>query len=131
MISDNDLSLIHISWKMTGGQFGTSPSAQSVNGFIVPFQGMTLSANGTQPGSGVLWVLGANEWPLPGAGQLHAYNADTVSYTHLRRKGFDGFRIKNAESLFKLADCRGKIDVYKRQSIFKPSPTRPRGRNTF
>jgi uncharacterized protein (TIGR03437 family) len=65
-------------WKMTGGQFGTSPSAQSVNGFIVPFQGMTLSANGTQPGSGVLWVLGANEWPLPGAGQLHAYNADTL-----------------------------------------------------
>jgi uncharacterized protein (TIGR03437 family) len=63
---------------MTGGQFGTSPSAQSVNGFIVPFQGMTLSANGTQPGSGVLWVLGANEWPLPGAGQLHAYNADTL-----------------------------------------------------
>jgi uncharacterized protein (TIGR03437 family) len=63
-------------YKMSGGQFSTSPVAQSINGFIVPFEGMTLSANGTQPGSGILWVTGANSWPLPAAGVLHAYNAD-------------------------------------------------------
>ena len=37
---------------------------------------MTLSANGTQPGSGVLWVTATDSWPLPAAGVLHAYNAD-------------------------------------------------------
>jgi uncharacterized protein (TIGR03437 family) len=65
-----------VTYKMSGGQFSTSPVAQSVNGFIVPFQGMTLSANGTQPGSGILWVTGTASWPPPAAGILHAYNAD-------------------------------------------------------
>jgi uncharacterized protein (TIGR03437 family) len=64
---------------MSGGQFSASPVAQSVNGFVVPFQGMTLSANGTQPGSGILWVTGVNSWPLPGQGVLHAYNADGLN----------------------------------------------------
>ncbi len=65
-----------VAYKMSGGQFSASPVTQSVNGFVVPFQGMTLSANGTQPGSGILWVTGANSWPLPASGVLHAYNAD-------------------------------------------------------
>ena len=68
-----------VTYKMSGGQFSTSPVAQSVNGFVVPFQGMTLSANGTQAGSGILWVTGANSWPLPAAGVLHAYNADGLN----------------------------------------------------
>jgi uncharacterized protein (TIGR03437 family) len=66
-------------WKMANGQFPTSPTTQSVNGFIIPFQGMELSANGVQPGTGILWVTGANNWPLPGPGVLHAYNADTMN----------------------------------------------------
>ena len=66
-------------WKMSGGQFSTSPVAQTLNGFTVPFQGMTLSANGTQPGSGILWVTGTSAWPLPAAGILHAYNADGLA----------------------------------------------------
>jgi len=63
-------------WKMTGNQFATSPSAQTLTGFSVPFQGMALSANGVQPGTGILWVTAANTWPLPGPGVLRAYNAD-------------------------------------------------------
>jgi uncharacterized protein (TIGR03437 family) len=66
-------------WKMTGGQLSAAPVAQSVSPFIVPFQGMSLSANGVQAGSGILWVTGANNWPLPGPGVLHAYNADTMN----------------------------------------------------
>lgn len=62
-------------WKLSGGQFAATPAAQSVNGFSVPFQGMTLSANGTQAGTGILWVTGANTWPLPAPGVLHAYEA--------------------------------------------------------
>jgi uncharacterized protein (TIGR03437 family) len=66
-------------WKLSGGQFGGTPVAQSVNGFVVPFQGMTLSANGTQAGTGVLWVTGANSWPLPAPGVLHAYDATSMN----------------------------------------------------
>ena len=66
-------------WKLSGGQFASTPVAQSVNGFVVPFQGMTLSANGTQAGTGILWVTGANTWPLPAAGVLHAYDAGSLN----------------------------------------------------
>ncbi len=66
-------------YKLVGNQLSTSPVAQSQNGFAVPYQGMTLSANGTQKGSGVLWVLGAASYPLPSAGILHAYNADDLT----------------------------------------------------
>jgi uncharacterized protein (TIGR03437 family) len=82
--ADGPLLYTHIanagvaSWKLTGNQLSTSPVAQSVNGFIIPFQGMQLSANGVQPGTGILWVTGANNWPLPGPGTMHAYNADTL-----------------------------------------------------
>ncbi len=82
---DGPLLYLHIAnspvtaWKLTGNQFATAPAAQSVNGFIVPFQGMALSANGVQPGTGILWVTGANSWPLPGPGVLHAYNADGLN----------------------------------------------------
>ncbi|HZL57912.1 MAG TPA: IPT/TIG domain-containing protein, partial [Bryobacteraceae bacterium] len=65
-----------VAFRMNGGQLSNSPVAQSINGSVVPFQGMTLSANGTQPGTGVLWVTGVNTWPLPANGVLHAYNAD-------------------------------------------------------
>jgi uncharacterized protein (TIGR03437 family) len=66
-------------WKLSGGQFAGNPVAQSVNGFIVPFQGMTLSANGTQAGTGILWVTGADTWPLPANGVLHAYDAGSLN----------------------------------------------------
>ncbi len=67
-----------VSYRMSGNQFSSSPVERSVNGFVVPFEGMSLSANGTQAGTGILWVTGANTWPLPAPGVLHAYNADTL-----------------------------------------------------
>ena len=68
-----------VAYQLTGTQFSKSPVAQSLAPFVVPFQGMTISANGTQPGTGVLWVTGANSWPLPASGVLHAYNADGLN----------------------------------------------------
>jgi hypothetical protein len=76
--TDGPLLYLHLAnspvtgWKLTGSQFSTTPAAQSMNGFDVAFQGMALSANGTQPGSGILWVTGATTWPLPAPGVLHA-----------------------------------------------------------
>ena len=66
-------------WKLQNGQFGPNPAAQGVEAFNVPYQGMTVSANGFTPGSGVLWVLVAAKYPLPSHGVLHAYNADDLS----------------------------------------------------
>ena len=83
--SDGPLLYTHVGdgpvkeWQFAGNQFGTAPISQSMTGFLVPFQGMELSANGTQPGTGILWVTGANSWPLPGPGILHAYNADGLA----------------------------------------------------
>ena len=62
-------------YRLQGKTFGSSPVATSENGFPVPYQGMTLSANGTQPGTGVLWVLAPYGSPRSPA-VLHAYNAD-------------------------------------------------------
>ncbi len=65
--------------KMSGNRFGTTPMAQSVNQIPVPYQGMTVSSNGAQPGTGILWATEADTWPLPCSGTLHAFNADDLS----------------------------------------------------
>jgi len=66
-------------WRLAGNQFATTPAAQSTAAFPVPFQGMTLSSNGGQPGTGILWTTEADNWPLPSNGTLHAFNADDLS----------------------------------------------------
>ncbi|MDP9169637.1 MAG: hypothetical protein M3N54_03375, partial [Acidobacteriota bacterium] len=66
-------------YRLSGNHLSTSPVAQSLNGFDVPFQGMTISSNGNTPGSGVLWVLAPTSYPLPSHGVLHAYNADDLT----------------------------------------------------
>ena len=66
-------------WKLTGGKLSTTPVAHSVGNFPVPYQGMTLSANGGTPGSGVLWVLVSSSYPLPSHAVLRAYNAEKLT----------------------------------------------------
>jgi uncharacterized protein (TIGR03437 family) len=66
-------------WSLSNGSLSTQPVAQSLNGFNIAFQGMTLSANGVTPGSGVLWVLASASYPLPSHAVLHAYNAEDMS----------------------------------------------------
>ena len=65
-------------WRLQGKAFSSAPVASSQDGFAVPYQGMALSANGFQPGSGVLWVLAPTRSPLSPA-ILHAYNADGLA----------------------------------------------------
>ena len=83
--ADGPLLYLHTSnssvtaWQLSNGRLSTAPVAGSANGFAVPFQGMTLSANGGNPGSGILWVLGSASYPLPSHGVLHAYNAEDMS----------------------------------------------------
>jgi uncharacterized protein (TIGR03437 family) len=66
-------------YPISGGQIQTTPSSQSAQPFNVPFDGMTVSANAGVPGSGILWVITADSYPLPSTGTLHAYNAGDLS----------------------------------------------------
>ena len=66
-------------YPFAGNQFDTTPSSQSSSGYEVPFDGMTVSANGGTPGSGIVWVTTADSYPLPSTGTLHAFNADDLS----------------------------------------------------
>jgi uncharacterized protein (TIGR03437 family) len=40
---------------------------------------MTISANGSHRGTGILWVITADAYPLPSTGTLRAYNADDLT----------------------------------------------------
>lgn len=66
-------------YRLIGTQLGTQPVSQSISGTGVPLGGMSISANGGQPGSGILWVTTADQWPLPAPGTLRAYDADDLS----------------------------------------------------
>ena len=63
----------------TGNLIANTNSSQSAFGYGVSYDGMTISANGGTPGSGILWVATADAWPLPATGTLHAFNADDLS----------------------------------------------------
>ena len=67
------------SYAFTGNTFAEKPVSQSIASFNVPFQGMTVSANGGRYGTGVLWVITADAFPLPSTGTLRAYDADDLT----------------------------------------------------
>jgi uncharacterized protein (TIGR03437 family) len=66
-------------YQLAGNQLNLTPLSQSSSLYAVPFQGMTISASGGQPGSGILWVTTADSWPLPATGTVHAFDADNLS----------------------------------------------------
>lgn len=66
-------------FKIAGDVIGHTPVSTSSSVFAVPFQGMTISANGGAPHSGILWMTTAALYPLPSAGILHAWDADDLS----------------------------------------------------
>lgn len=70
-------------YSFANGQFGTSPVMQGGGAQQFPGGVLTLSANGEQPASGVLWATvvtsGDAEENPPAPGALHAYNASNLS----------------------------------------------------
>ncbi len=66
-------------YQLVGNQLNPAPISQSAYAYAAPFQGMTISADGGQPGSGILWATTPDSWPLPAGGTLHAFNADDLS----------------------------------------------------
>jgi hypothetical protein len=88
-------------YPFNGTTFAATPSAQGSGQQIWPGGILTLSANGEQPGSGVLWATLASSGdaqdnpPVPG--ELHALDAGNVSQelwnstTNASRDGFGNF----------------------------------------
>ena len=72
-------------YAFNGSAFGTSPSAQGISNPNWPGGVLTLSANGDQPGSGVLWATvvtsGDAQDNPPAPGALYAFDAGNVSTT--------------------------------------------------
>lgn len=62
-----------------GNAFTEQPVSQTITSFGVPYQGMTISANGGHRSTGILWVTTANSYPLPSTGTLRAYDADDLT----------------------------------------------------
>lgn len=65
-------------YPFSANQFATTPSSTTAAGFGVAFNGMTVSANAGTAGSGILWMITADSWPLPATGTLYAFNADNL-----------------------------------------------------
>ena len=66
-------------YQMQQGLFNTTPvSANSSVQNALPFSGLSVSSNGSVPGSGILWATSAAAGSFPRAGTLHAFNAENV-----------------------------------------------------
>jgi len=81
--SDGPLLYVHgqsapvTSYRLSNNNF--SAASQSSMSYGLWFQGMTVSANGSTPGSGILWMTTGDSYPLPATGTLHAFVADNLS----------------------------------------------------
>lgn len=64
---------------VTGGVFGTAPVSLSAGTIDNPYLGLTLSANGSQDGSGILWATTGNHDDDSLPGTLHAFDASNLS----------------------------------------------------
>lgn len=73
------------SYQIIRGAFNTSPYAQSTNYTDLPFQGMTISANGN--GGGVLWETTGDHTISSVPGTLHAF--DALSLAELWNSGMN------------------------------------------
>ena len=65
-------------YRMTNGLFDTTPALTSTARFDSPYNGIALSANGAQEGTGILWTTSYGRAALTRAGTLHAFDASSL-----------------------------------------------------
>ncbi|MGA2596684.1 MAG: hypothetical protein ABSH09_06775 [Bryobacteraceae bacterium] len=79
------------------GTFATTPSSAAKTQHAKPFDGITVSSNGTDATSGIVWQTSTDAASQPSSGILHAYQASDVSKelwnsgTISVRDGYGGF----------------------------------------
>ncbi len=61
------------------GTFVTTPSSAGTTQHAKPFDGITVSSNGTDATTGVVWQTSTDASTQPSSGVLHAYQASNVS----------------------------------------------------
>ena len=67
-------------YRMVNGAFQMQAiSANSTARNALPFSGMSVSANGSVPSSGILWVTSLSSRPVPAPGVLHAFDASNLA----------------------------------------------------
>jgi uncharacterized protein (TIGR03437 family) len=67
------------SFRIAGGALSTTPASASNTAAVTGYSGFTISANGGQPTSGVLWQLTTDVQGSSHPGTLHAFNASDLS----------------------------------------------------
>ena len=65
-------------YRLTSGKFDPNPALASTARFDSPYNGIALSANGDQAGSGILWTTSYLRADSTHAGTLHAFDATTL-----------------------------------------------------
>lgn len=67
------------SFRFANGIFETSPASVAPDVHSVPYDGMTISSNGEDAGSGILWLTAADTGDQPAPGVLRAYLATDLT----------------------------------------------------
>ncbi len=67
------------SFRFSNGVFETSPASVAPDVHSVPYDGMTVSSNGTDASSGIIWLTTADTGDQPAPGVLRAYLATDLT----------------------------------------------------
>jgi uncharacterized protein (TIGR03437 family) len=66
-------------YQVAGGALNPTPVSASLTGGTDPYEGMTISANGIQDGSAILWATTGDKTKNTLPGTLHAYDASNLA----------------------------------------------------
>lgn len=66
-------------FQLSGGQFNTTPIATATTSYDIPYEGVAVSSNGTDPASAVVWLTTGDHTVNPPPGTLHAFDAQTLT----------------------------------------------------
>jgi len=66
-------------YQVAGGAFNQTPVSVSLTGGTDPYEGMAISANGTQNGTAILWATTGDNTQVTLPGTLHAYDATNLA----------------------------------------------------
>ncbi len=104
------------------GTFQTTPSSVATTQHAKPFDGITVSSNGTNAATGIVWQTSEDAASQPSSGILHAYQASDVSNEiwnsgmNSLRDGYGGFvKFANptvANGKVYMATASNKVVVY-------------------
>lgn len=67
-----------MTYQYANGSFKTTPVRTATNNFDSSFSGLSISANGGAPGTGILWIISGDHSKIGVPARLHAFDATTL-----------------------------------------------------